>query len=217
MIAWPASSTSERLPRMSARPYRSNSTSIRRISSLASRSRTGAPGCFRTGLSSSAETFPRKSRSSSGPPIIAPVADLFQQQKIKSTPWKSKPSWYILTHARPHRASRSPAVGLEAYGSDCGRGGEQPRPHALQAGGSHRGDPQGRKSNTREYDNLVALRNLSSWTDRRQAVCLFISGRTNFRCGLDYLSTVIRKVESELLWTGQCAHRGRLASVEQDR
>jgi pimeloyl-ACP methyl ester carboxylesterase len=23
----------------------------------------------------------------------APVADLFQQQKIKSTPWKSKPSW----------------------------------------------------------------------------------------------------------------------------
>jgi len=25
-----------------------------------------------------------------------PVADLFQQQKIKSTPWKSKPSWYIL-------------------------------------------------------------------------------------------------------------------------
>ncbi|HTF64874.1 MAG TPA: alpha/beta hydrolase [Edaphobacter sp.] len=28
---------------------------------------------------------------------IAPVADLFQQQKIKSTPWKSKPIWYILT------------------------------------------------------------------------------------------------------------------------
>jgi pimeloyl-ACP methyl ester carboxylesterase len=27
----------------------------------------------------------------------APVADLFQQQKIGSTPWKSKPSWYILT------------------------------------------------------------------------------------------------------------------------
>ena len=27
----------------------------------------------------------------------APVADLFQQQKIKSTPWKSKPSWFILT------------------------------------------------------------------------------------------------------------------------
>jgi pimeloyl-ACP methyl ester carboxylesterase len=27
----------------------------------------------------------------------APVADLFQQQKIQSTPWKSKPSWYILT------------------------------------------------------------------------------------------------------------------------
>jgi len=27
----------------------------------------------------------------------APVADLFQQQKIKNTPWKSKPSWYILT------------------------------------------------------------------------------------------------------------------------
>ena len=26
-----------------------------------------------------------------------PVADLFQQQKIKSTPWKSKPSWYVLT------------------------------------------------------------------------------------------------------------------------
>jgi pimeloyl-ACP methyl ester carboxylesterase len=25
-----------------------------------------------------------------------PVADLFQQQKIQSTPWKSKPSWYIL-------------------------------------------------------------------------------------------------------------------------
>jgi pimeloyl-ACP methyl ester carboxylesterase len=27
----------------------------------------------------------------------APVADLFHQQKIKSTPWESKPSWYILT------------------------------------------------------------------------------------------------------------------------
>jgi pimeloyl-ACP methyl ester carboxylesterase len=27
----------------------------------------------------------------------APVADLFQQQKITITPWKSKPSWYILT------------------------------------------------------------------------------------------------------------------------
>jgi len=27
----------------------------------------------------------------------APVSDLFQQQKIKSTPWKSKPSWFILT------------------------------------------------------------------------------------------------------------------------
>ena len=27
----------------------------------------------------------------------APVADLFQQQKIARTPWKSKPSWYILT------------------------------------------------------------------------------------------------------------------------
>jgi pimeloyl-ACP methyl ester carboxylesterase len=26
----------------------------------------------------------------------APVADLFQQQKLTSTPWKSKPSWYIL-------------------------------------------------------------------------------------------------------------------------
>jgi pimeloyl-ACP methyl ester carboxylesterase len=26
-----------------------------------------------------------------------PAADLFQQQKIESTPWKSKPSWYILT------------------------------------------------------------------------------------------------------------------------
>ena len=27
----------------------------------------------------------------------APVADLFQQQKITRTPWKSKPSWFILT------------------------------------------------------------------------------------------------------------------------
>ena len=27
----------------------------------------------------------------------APVADLFHQQKIASTPWKSKPSWFILT------------------------------------------------------------------------------------------------------------------------
>jgi pimeloyl-ACP methyl ester carboxylesterase len=26
-----------------------------------------------------------------------PVYDLFHQQKIKSTPWKSKPSWFILT------------------------------------------------------------------------------------------------------------------------
>jgi len=27
----------------------------------------------------------------------APVHDLFHQQKIKNTPWKSKPSWFILT------------------------------------------------------------------------------------------------------------------------
>jgi pimeloyl-ACP methyl ester carboxylesterase len=27
----------------------------------------------------------------------APVYDLFHQQKIKSTPWKSKPSWFIVT------------------------------------------------------------------------------------------------------------------------
>ena len=27
----------------------------------------------------------------------APVYDLFHQQRIKSTPWKSKPSWFILT------------------------------------------------------------------------------------------------------------------------
>ncbi len=27
----------------------------------------------------------------------APVYDLFHQQKIKSTPWKSKPSWFVLT------------------------------------------------------------------------------------------------------------------------
>ncbi len=27
----------------------------------------------------------------------APVYDLFHQQKIKSSPWKSKPSWFILT------------------------------------------------------------------------------------------------------------------------
>ena len=27
----------------------------------------------------------------------APAADLFQQQKLTSTPWKSKPSWFILT------------------------------------------------------------------------------------------------------------------------
>ena len=52
------------------RRYRTNSTSIRRISFLASRSRTGAPGCFRTGLSFSAGTFPSKSRSLSGPPIF---------------------------------------------------------------------------------------------------------------------------------------------------
>jgi pimeloyl-ACP methyl ester carboxylesterase len=26
----------------------------------------------------------------------APVADLFQQQKLDSTPWKSKPSWFIV-------------------------------------------------------------------------------------------------------------------------
>ena len=106
-----------------------------------------------------------------------PVADLFQQQKIKSTPWKSKPSWYILCHARPHRASRSPTVGLEAHGSDRGRGGKQPRSHALQAGCSHRGDPQSRKSSSKEQDSLVRVANLSFSTDRREAVCLFISGR----------------------------------------
>ena len=28
---------------------------------------------------------------------LASVADLFQQQNLTSTPWKSKPSWFILT------------------------------------------------------------------------------------------------------------------------
>ena len=70
MIALPALSTSERSPRMLARLYRTNSTNIPRISFLASRSRTGSPGCLRTGLSFSAETFPSKSKSSSGPPIF---------------------------------------------------------------------------------------------------------------------------------------------------
>ena len=33
--------------------------------------------------------------------------------------------------ARPYRSSRSPTVGLETHGSDCDRGGKQPRSHAL--------------------------------------------------------------------------------------
>jgi pimeloyl-ACP methyl ester carboxylesterase len=85
-----------------------------------------------------------------------PVADLFQQQKIKSTPWKVKPSWYIPGDEGPHRASRSPALGFEAHGSNCDGGGKQPRSNALQAGRSHRGDSQSRKSHTRERDNLSA-------------------------------------------------------------
>ena len=119
MIAWPASSTSERSPRMSARPYRSNSTSIRRISSLASRSRTGAPGCFRTVLSFSAETFPRKSRNSSGPPIMRP-SPICSSNKRSRAPHGSRSRAGTFCPRKTTLSSRSPAVGLEAYGSDCG-------------------------------------------------------------------------------------------------
>ena len=41
-------------------------------------------------------------------------------------------------HARPHRASRSPALGFEAHGSDCHRGGKQPCADALPARRRHR-------------------------------------------------------------------------------
>ncbi len=58
-------------------------------------------------------------------------------------------------HARPYRASRSPTLGLEAHGSDCGRGGKQPRSNALEAGRCHRRDPQGGKSNSRELNSRV--------------------------------------------------------------
>ena len=61
----------------------------------------------------------------------APVADLFHQQKDQEHPVEVEAELVHFDHARPHRASRSPAVGLEAYGSDCGRSGKQPRSHAL--------------------------------------------------------------------------------------
>ena len=103
-----------------------------------------------------------------------------------------------------HRASRSPALGLKAHGSDCGRGGKQPRSHAFQAGRSHRGDPQSHKSHTREDDNLGRTNLI--WTDRRQAVCLF-------RWGSDETTPDVPTQNS-----GNCfARRGKPGDREMNR
>ncbi len=49
-----------------------------------------------------------------------PHADLFTQHPIKSTPVEVEAKLVHFVPARPHRASRSPTVGLEAHGSDRG-------------------------------------------------------------------------------------------------
>ena len=108
----------------------------------------------------------------------APVADLFQQQKITSTPWKSKPSWYILT-TQDHTVHPDLQRWVsKRMGATVDRSGKQSRSDALQAGCSHRRYPQGRKSNSGKYDSLVRPRDFSSSTDRRQAVCHFHVSRT---------------------------------------
>ena len=73
-------------------------------------------------------------------------------------------------------------------GATVDRGGKQPRSHALQAGCSHRGDPQGRKSNSGKYDSLVRPRGFSSSTDRRQTVCHFYERPYEFKCSLTSIS-----------------------------
>ena len=114
---------------------------IPRISFLASRSLTGTPGCFRTGPSFSAETFPRKSRSSSGRHIsrLVPTSSTMRDPEH---PVEVEAKLVHLVPAGPYRSSRSPAVGFEAHGSHCYRSGKQSRSHALEARRCHRRDPK---------------------------------------------------------------------------
>src|SRR5262249_21943178 len=60
-----------------------------------SKSLTATPGCFRMGLSFLRRPFPRRAEARLGHSFSAGRRPV-QEQKIKSTPWKSKPSWYIL-------------------------------------------------------------------------------------------------------------------------
>ena len=94
--AWSGWFTLPPSPRMSARPCRASSTSTRRKYSAMSRSQTGAPGCCRQASSILRETFPRRSKKLVWATHYAPAADLLQQQKLDRTPWKSKPSWFIV-------------------------------------------------------------------------------------------------------------------------
>jgi site-specific DNA recombinase len=57
------------------------------------------------------------------------------------TPVEVKAELIHFDYAGPYRASRSPAVGLQAHGSDCDGGGKQPRSKAGQAPHNHRGNP----------------------------------------------------------------------------
>ena len=61
-----------------------------------SKSRTGAPGCFPNGVEYFAGDLPEEEKKLVWATHYAPAADLFQQQKLDSTPWKSKPSWFIV-------------------------------------------------------------------------------------------------------------------------
>ena len=76
----------------------------------------------------------------------APVFDLFHQQKLSADRHRVEVEAELVHsgHARPHRASRPAALGLEAHGSDCHRGGKQPCADALPARCRHRRNPEGR-------------------------------------------------------------------------
>ncbi len=65
-----------------------------------------------------------------GPPTMRQSPIYSSNKKIASIPWKSKPSWYILT-TQDHTVHPDLQRGLGAHGSDRSRGGKQLRSDAL--------------------------------------------------------------------------------------
>ncbi len=96
MIGSPDLSISERLRPMSARLFKTSSISIPRISF----SRVEVVDGYAWMLPNGTRVLLRRPSSQEQKLVRAthfpPHADLFTQQKLQSTPWKSKPSWYIL-------------------------------------------------------------------------------------------------------------------------